>query len=130
MENYFLNCKTEESIKIRFRALSKRFHPDKNTSPGAKEIFQEISNERDRLLKQIYKSQGKTDHQIDKLMNEVFNEFDFKNIDKLTDNLAENYSKRLIEEGKEPTHMNVFKMLIGDLFGTKQLPEDNKKRLK
>jgi len=38
--SYFLGCKTEEDAKKRFRVLSKKLHPDKET--GSKESFQEL----------------------------------------------------------------------------------------
>lgn len=38
--NYFMGCKTEEEAKKRFRVLSKKLHPDKET--GSKDSFQDL----------------------------------------------------------------------------------------
>lgn len=38
--NYFIGCKNEDEAKIRFRVLSKKLHPDKET--GSKENFQDL----------------------------------------------------------------------------------------
>lgn len=43
---------TKEEIKAKFRALSIKFHPDKNSDPGAKDRFQEI-NEAYEALKNV-----------------------------------------------------------------------------
>ena len=38
--DYFIGCKTEEEAKKRFKVLSQKLHPDKDT--GSKENFQEL----------------------------------------------------------------------------------------
>lgn len=38
--DYFIGCRTEEEAKKRFKVLSKKLHPDKET--GSKENFQEL----------------------------------------------------------------------------------------
>ena len=46
MENYFADCMTEEQLKIRYRELCVRMHPDKNSDdPDATAKFQEMQQQ-------------------------------------------------------------------------------------
>jgi DnaJ-class molecular chaperone len=129
MKDYFLNCHSEESIKIRFKMLSKEFHPDVNKDPGATEIMQEITSQRDQKLRDLYRQQGKSDQEIDELLTTIWNP---DSMDKYTDMVA----NRILESGKKPTFVDIFKMVAGDLFAAeerkqqkKDLPGENRKEI-
>lgn len=113
-ENYFLNCNSEQAVKIRFISLSKKYHPDVNKDLTATEIFQTISNQRDETLRNLYKKSGKSDIEIDRMMKDVFENLDLKNLGSLTDKLADKFSAS--QKGdKPPSFMDVFKMVVAEL---------------
>lgn len=117
-EDYFLNCHSEESIKIRWRDLSKKWHPDKNKDPKAKEIFQEISNQRDKALRLFYKRSGLTDQEIDAKIDSFLEEiFSGKFSEDKMNSIVESMGKQILEEhdGKDLSFGDIFK-IVSDKF--------------
>lgn len=55
MEQYFLNCHSEESIRTRYKSLAVKMHPDKNLLDiDANKNFQDMIAQRDLAIKKIY----------------------------------------------------------------------------
>ena len=54
---------TDDEIKSGFKEMAKKYHPDKNKSPGAEETFKKINEAKEVLLnpnkRQIYDAMGK-----------------------------------------------------------------------
>lgn len=69
---------TQEQIKAAYKELAKKYHPDKNKSPGAEEMFKKISEANQVLSdpekRQIYDSYGKEG--LDGMPNGDFNPFE------------------------------------------------------
>lgn len=53
--NYFENCKTQEEVKIQYKELVKKYHPDIYGEKG-NEILKEIHNQLEQVIKNIDKS--------------------------------------------------------------------------
>ncbi len=49
MQYHFYDCYTPDEVKTRYRALAKKFHPDKN---GTSSQFQELQNQYEQKLSQ------------------------------------------------------------------------------
>jgi DnaJ-class molecular chaperone len=118
MEDYFLNCHSEESIKIRYRKLSKEFHPDKNPDPNALAIIQEINDQRDKALKVLYKKSGLSDVDIEAKLHSFVHEFingDTSNMNNVAQSLTEKFEAE--HPGKELNFKNLFPFVIEELMG-------------
>lgn len=131
-ENHFLNCHSEESIKIRYRSLSKKWHPDKNKSPAAKSTFQEILRQRDEALRDVYRKLGLTDKEIsakiDDFLSSILETGKIKPSDDLVNSLADEFGASMGD--KEPSFADVLKFVSGKILPNakkKILGEDPKK---
>lgn len=121
MEKHFLNCHTEEAVKIRWRSLSKQYHPDVNKEPNAKEIFQEIEDERAKTLKSIWQKQGKNDQEIDIMLMDLIK--DPNAMRSYVDQIVEKFSKA----DKPPSSAELFKHIFNDLMGKETKKNDQGK---
>lgn len=135
-ENYFLNCHSEESIKIRYKKLAKKLHPDKNIDDAtAKEKFQEMKNQRDAALWIIYRKSGISDEEIEKKLQSFVNEIlsgDTSGINDAADILGKQFQGQ--HPDKELNTENVFKFVFDNLLsaaGMKKVFDkgDDKKKL-
>lgn len=128
MEKYFLNCHTEDSVKICFRQLSVKMHPDKNGSTDeSKEKFQEMIEERDKVLKKIYKSKGWSEADALFKIENIFSGESFKpqNVAAMANSLSEDFAKE--HPDKEPNFSNMMLFYMGKVFsGGKKLAEPKK----
>lgn len=120
-ENYFLNCHTEESVKIRFKLLAKEHHPDKNkgNEVSAVKLFQEITNQRDNAIKKIYLKEGKSPEETEAALKTLIKDldnFDFSNSQTVADSLTAELDA-MYGEGNY-TVAQVAKHVFGKLFGT------------
>lgn len=135
-EDYFLNCKTEESIKTRFKLLATKLHPDKN--PGdvfAKSNFQEMIKQRDIAYKKIYYRSDFSENEINSKLEDFVKDLDSFNFSNLN-NITKDMSGQIHEIfGDNPTFSQVFKHVLGGLFKAEENKnkklgssvEDNKK---
>lgn len=121
MQNYFLNCHTEESVKIRFRALSKHHHPDVCKDANATEIFQEIERQRGETMKAIWKKSGKSDQEIEFMFEDLIKSTSA--LKSYTDKIADHFSNA----DKPPTFSEIFKFVFNDLV--QKEGSDQKKKL-
>jgi len=123
MENYFLNCKTEEAIATRYRLHAVKMHPDKNPQDpeGSKIAFQEMINQRDHALKNIYRKQGFSEsdfeHKLSDFLRDIGN-LRASTIETMGMNLAEQYAKEY--PGRDMTHGDALKFLLEKVFGKKK----------
>lgn len=114
-ENYFLNCHTEESIAIKYKALAKKYHPDVNTSPEATQIFQEIAKQREQALRAVLKRSGKSDVDINEYIASVFSR-DREKSNALVDEMLDEFMLKH-DSDKEPTFAEVLKFTMGKFLG-------------
>ncbi len=134
-ENYFLNCHSEESVKIRFRKLSVKLHPDKNSGdPDATKNFQEMLDQRDETLRTIYKKSGISDAQIETKLSNFMNDFasgDFSGSHVAAKTLEQKFREE--NPGKELNAANLFpfvvKNLIDAVSGKNKLKGSDQKKL-
>lgn len=76
---------TESEIKIAYRKLAKKYHPDLNKDPKAKDKFIELKEAYDILSdpikRQIYDQAGFDPRNID--MSDIFGSYDFLQINEI-----------------------------------------------
>ena len=128
--NYFDKCKTTDQVKKKYLKLAKEFHPDVNKEKEATAVFQEIQKQRDKKVREIMRADGKSDLDIEDLLNSFGTE-------NFTDNLlsAVDYFKKQMEDqgidvSKPPTpktFATVFNSVLKTLTGEVESKEENKK---
>lgn len=116
-ENYFLNCHSLESIKIRFRDLSKKYHPDKTgDDPEALKIMQTVSDQRDEAIKRVMIKGGKSEAEIEDYIKVFVTDLATGTLNKNTmENIAEHLDKKY--NGKA-TLGDVMKEVFSGFFST------------
>ena len=88
---------SDEEIKLAYRKLAKKYHPDLNkTDPKAKDKFIELKEAYDTLIdplkRRIYDQAGYDPRNID--MSDLFGRYDFRNIREiLREIFANNYRR-------------------------------------
>ncbi len=124
---HFLNCHTEESVKIRFKKLSKQLHPDKNGGTNeAKEKFQDMISERDEVLTKIYQKDGKTDAQIQEKIKDLFSEgISMSGMESIGTAIAQKMARE--NPGKELSFADALKYTLEAFTGKKQIDTPKKK---
>jgi DnaJ-class molecular chaperone len=120
MNNYFLNCHTEESVKIRYRKLSKELHPDKNKeNPDATKKFQQMTDQRDAALRVIYRKAGLSDNDIEMKLRDFLSEFingNTANLNSIADEMAQRFKDD--NPDKEMNTKNVFAYVFKTMLGS------------
>lgn len=125
-ENYFLNCHSEESIKIRYRKLAIELHPDKNPDDSeAKANFQNMIDQRDQAIRKIYTKAGKSTEEMEKLLKDFIVDLDKLNFSSL-DNIAKSFTEELDQMHGEGNYSvgQIFNHVFGKLLST---AKNNKK---
>lgn len=120
MMDHFLNCHTEESIKIRFKSLSKQYHPDKNKTRDTTKIFQQILEQRDKALRAVWKKLGLDDRQIQERLQEFMIDYLVKGDRSGVQEMGEALGKQFFEQykgDKEPTFTDVLKFVGKNVMG-------------
>jgi DnaJ-class molecular chaperone len=131
MEDYFLNCHSDESITTRFRSLAKKMHPDiAGNTPEANEAFRYLQLQRDEAFKKVHKNLSSQD--LHKALGDFVGQFD--NFSAYLENVKNmnftDIGKGALSEwgknnpGKDPSYGDMFKLVLGKMI--KKPPLDKK----
>ena len=123
--NYFLNCHTEEAVKIRWRQLALQYHPDRASKLGAdkekefSEIMKLVNDERDVTLVKIYRRSGAAEDAIQERLREFTRTMNLKSLvsNGTAQSLMEKFQEKNpgVEIGFNSAGL-LFRFVIGEIF--------------
>lgn len=126
-KDFFHDCTTLDQVKVRYKQLALKLHPDK-AGEGSTGEMQQLNTARDKKIREILRSEGRDEGELSSVLEDLFkNESLMKVADKL--------DKEMEAEGLDTNNFgDIFKFVASRLMGgsvkeaSKQVSDQGEKK--